>query len=285
MGLRASEDSDYSEYVKVALLSARHNAPSLVPHLIYSGAANSMTAWFELHGGEVLFHDLSFFTRLRQDLKSHGSGAFLRLDIPIIVPGLEVRNDIETDYVLYTDVDVLFMQNINSCTLEAPQLFALGGEFAMGEKANSGVMYMNVPAFGVKVPDLIAFGERHDWGFPAYDQGLLLAFFHQDQIAQLPDQFNWKGYWGKPKTKDISILHWHGPKPRRSLHCLLTQMIFRGNMSSSKAAKSCGMDAKHPYVPLVWDTPDHGAFYNEVLQLFELYSLEKGSDWEHPTPE
>ena len=175
MGLRASEDSDYFEYVKVALLSARHSAPSLVPYLIYSGAANAMTAWFELHGGEVLFHDLSFFDHLREDLKTDGSGPFLRLDIPSVVPHLEVRDDIETAYALYTDVDVLFMHDINSCTLEAPEIFALGGEFAMGEKANSGVMYMNVPGFGAKVADLIAFGRSQNWNFPAYDQGFVVG--------------------------------------------------------------------------------------------------------------
>ena len=276
MGLRASEDSDYFEHVQVALLSARHNAPSLVPYLVYSGAANAMTAWFELHGGEVLFHDLSFFNHLRKDLKTHESGPFLRLDVPSLVLHLEVRDDIDAAFALYTDVDVLFMQDINSCTLEAPEIFALGGEFAMGEKANSGVMYMNVPEFGAKVADLIAFGERHDWDFPAYDQGLLLAFFRPDQIAQLPDQFNWKGYWGKPEENEISILHWHGPKPRRNLHCLLNQLLFRNSTSSKDAAKSCGMDVGHPYVSLVWDTPDHGTFYNEVLQVFEWYSLQIG---------
>ena len=275
MGLRAADDSDYFEYVKVALLSARHKAPSLMPYLIYSGAANALTAWFELHGGEVLFHDLSFFTHLREDVKSHGSGPFLRLDIPSLVPHLEVRDDIEADYVLYTDVDVLFMQDLTSCSLEPPELFALGGEIGMGTKANSGVMYMNVLGFGAKVADLIAFGEGHDWDFPNYDQGLLLAFFQQDQIAQLPDQFNWKGYWGGPENGDIFILHWHGPKPRRHLRCLLDQMIFRDSMSSSDAAKSCKMEAGHIYVPMVWDTPDRGTFYNEVLQVYERYSLQK----------
>ena len=272
MGLRAAEDSDYFLYIKAAVLSAKDKAPSLVPHLLYSGPANAMTAWFEQQGGTVLFHDLSFFAQLREDLKDNGSGPFLRIDVPSVVPHLKSEDDVELEYVLYTDIDVMFMQDITSCTLEAPDIFAIGGQKKMGEKANTGVMYINVQGFGAQVADLVAFGKEHDWNFIAYDQGLILAFFHQDKIAQLPDQFNWKGYWGSPKAASPFIIHWHGPKPRRDLKCLLQQIIFRDTMSSSDATETC--KSAPDYSPLVWESPDRGAYYNHVLQVFEKYILQ-----------
>ena len=51
MGVRSSSnDQDYEVYLKTALLSARQYAPSLIPYLVYSGAPNELTAWFEKLG-------------------------------------------------------------------------------------------------------------------------------------------------------------------------------------------------------------------------------------------
>ena len=59
MGIRAADGSDYFEYARVAVLSAKRNAASLVPYLMYTGAPNKFSAWFEEYGGStVLFHDL-----------------------------------------------------------------------------------------------------------------------------------------------------------------------------------------------------------------------------------
>ena len=276
MGLRAADDSDYFIYIRVALLSAREKAPSLVPYLIYSGPANTMTAWFEQHGGTVIFHDLSFFADLREDMKSHASGPYLRLDVPSITSKLEHNDHIDHNHVLYTDVDVMFMSDIDSCSLEAPDICAIGGESTMGTKANTGVMYMSIKGFSAHIEGLVAFAKEHNWAFPAYDQGLILAYFDQDKLAQLPDTFNWKGYWGSPGSKAPSIVHWHGPKPRRNLGCLLENILYRDSMSADKAAEVC--EIKIPdYAPIVWNTLDHGAYYNHILQIFETYVLQK--DW------
>ena len=72
------------------------------------------------------------------------------------------------------------------------------------------IMYMNVPTFGDRFADLVAFGQQRGWDRPAYDQDLLLAFFRQDEITQLGDQYNRKADWGKPE-EDVPIIHWHGP--------------------------------------------------------------------------
>lgn len=42
--------TDYDTYLKAAFLSARRNAPSLLPHLIVDGPPNDVSAWFEAHG-------------------------------------------------------------------------------------------------------------------------------------------------------------------------------------------------------------------------------------------
>ena len=281
MGLRASDTSDYFEYVKVALLSARQRAPSLIPYLIYSGAPNKMTAWFELNGGTIVPHDLSFIQDFqvpgaREDLKSM-SGAYLRLDVPSIVATLSLDDNIEARYVLYTDVDIMFMQDINSCTLEAPAILALGGEGQKDKKENTGVMYFNVTALSEKKADIVAFGKEQAWNFPAYDQGLILAYFSQDHISQLPPEFNWKGYWGCPESESMHIYHWHGPKPRRHLHCLLDQLLFRDTVNASEASIMCKMGTTN-LAPWIWMSPDQGACYKAALQTFEMYSLQLQSN-------
>ena len=110
MGLRSLEDADYNSYLKVAMLSAKENAPSLIPVLIYSGAASVSTAWFEGQGGTVIFHDVPFYTDL-PEIQKPASGAYLRLEIPNLMVALEpISADTESEYVLYTDLDVLFLQ-------------------------------------------------------------------------------------------------------------------------------------------------------------------------------
>ena len=147
MGLRSSEDSDYNIYLKVALLSAKENAPSLIPVLIYSGAAGVATAWFERQGGTVLFHDLPFFDDL-PEVQKPSSGAYLRLEIPNLMAALEpIGADTEPDFVLYTDLDVMFLQNFDSCSVQPqPDILALGAEHNHGAKENSGIMYIKVRA-------------------------------------------------------------------------------------------------------------------------------------------
>ena len=145
MGLRSSEESDYNLYLKVALLSAKENAPSLIPVLIYSGAAGASTAWFERQGGTVIFHDLPFFDDLPEEQKPN-SGAYLRLEIPNLMPTLEpIGADTEPNFVLYTDLDVMFLQNFDSCSISPePAILALGAQHSKGSKANSGIMYIKV---------------------------------------------------------------------------------------------------------------------------------------------
>ena len=68
---------------------------------------------------------------------------------------------------------------------------AIGGEFQRGTKANSGVMLLNVSALAEHRDGLVAWGVRN--AFPgAYDQTMILNYFKQEQLDQLPDEMNWK---------------------------------------------------------------------------------------------
>ena len=279
MGIRAAADSEYFEYARVAVLSARRDAPSLVPYLIFTGAPNEFTAWFEEYGGgTVLFHDLSIMDQFFSNPELvEQSGTFLRLDIPILWSSLPLdeSESFEENFALWTDVDVMFLRDVDSCLLPRPGIFALGGEFKRNTKANAGIMYMNVPRFGNRLGDLIAFGQQRGWDSPAYDQGLLLAFFRQDEITQLGDRYNWKGYWGKPE-EDVAIIHWHGPKPRRYLPCLVEQASLWRNLTADEIGQEkCGLPAavSEAYSYLVTQAPERGAYYKEILQLYERYSL------------
>ena len=275
MGLRAGSDSDYFDYVKAALISAKHMAPSLVPYLIYSGPACAMTAWFEMHGGHVLFHDLSFFKDLREADKGDVSGAYLRLDVPAVVRTLSLDSDIDPNIVLYTDVDVIFLKDITACNIEAPKLFSIGAEHQRGTKANTGVMLLNVKAFEPYVPKIVKYAMAKNYEFSGHNQGLLLDYFPQDNISQLPDEFNWKGYWGRPEGSDPFIFHWHGPKPLRGAPCLLRQAVHGSSMSPAKLAEVC-KPTPEVYAILFLKSPDNGAYYNEALQLYEKF-LQEGT--------
>jgi hypothetical protein len=46
--------------------------------------------------------------------------------------------NVETEYVMYTDVDVLFWDDVTSCSFEKPAVLSLAGEHIKGTRVNSG---------------------------------------------------------------------------------------------------------------------------------------------------
>ena len=218
-------------YVIAAVGSQRKAAPSLLPHLIYDGKPTNITAWLQGQGVEVIFHRLSFIDKLREAGLGHNPivGAYLRLDLTVNDTGplgahlrgekSRCQSTVSYKQVLYTDSDVLFLGGIGQQNLIRPRkggLFAMGSEAVRGSApSNSGVMVMDVERFSQKRDALLRFGVEHKFHFPALDQGLLLKFF-EGSIDKLPDEWNWKAYWGwqKKKKTNIRIAHFHGPKPR-----------------------------------------------------------------------
>lgn len=134
------------------------------------------------------------------------AGTFMRLDIPFI--------ENEDEYVLYTDIDVMFLSDIKANELPRPRFLAAGPEF---EKTlnmnyfNAGVLVINVLNMKEKCQEIfnaMEQGNRQSTGL--YDQGYLNQFCFHDMMP-LPLEYNWKPYWGyNPNAK---IIHFHGMKP------------------------------------------------------------------------
>jgi hypothetical protein len=72
------------------------------------------------------------------------------------------------------------------------------------------------------------FARRKEWKFPTVDQSLLREYIGH-RFSALPDEYNWKLYWGKPvplawgPPAVLRILHFHGPKCVESV-LIVTEM-------------------------------------------------------------
>jgi hypothetical protein len=274
--LCTAKGGGYRMYYAHALASARlYAANTLQPVLLLGrygldmndhGAA-ALRTWAQEQGALVIEVDnLSF----QQDvakwhngtglMSNNDMGPYLRMDIPQIVRAnhlFDIAN-ICSQYVLYTDSDILFASEItHSDMLELKSglhakpaaFFLYGPEHIMNpmKPANTGVMLIDVPRFEKELPAMLKF--RNEYPEPnkitAFDQGWINFYFKaQEQQGQqqltggralLPMYWNWKAYW-KTEPKDIpkiKLVHFHGPKPGR----LLWRIAF------------CKTDLKHVKVP------------------------------------
>ena len=194
--------------VKAAVNSARANT-TLEAFCIYDGEDCKELDWVVSRGVKVIRHD----NDLKQELNSaYGekyqafSGHWLRVDLPII--------DLESDYVIYTDIDVMFLQDPRRY-LFRPKLAAAAEESHLGVRRNfnSGVLILNMPAMrSVHNDFLSAIRKRlaNEFSFPPHDQGSFNEFLG-GRIDWMSPEFNWKPYWGA--NPDAVIVHFHGPKP------------------------------------------------------------------------
>jgi hypothetical protein len=65
--------------------------------------------------------------------------------------------EVDLDYVLWTDPDVIFLEDIDSCTLPRPRILSVGPDAAMGGVGNCGVIYFNVETYTRMFPVTISF--------------------------------------------------------------------------------------------------------------------------------
>ena len=201
---------NYELMAKVAVHSASVNAPGLKPHLIWNGADSEFTEVMRTMGVNVIFHRLSFQNEIDQAIgrnrgwKHTAKGAFLRLDIPELFPGLNGQ-------VLYTDVDVVFLGDPSLYTFPV-SLFAFSSEFDFEDFAriNSGVMILDLVRAREVFPEFRSWTKRNLSWIPDYDQGAIREYFngHWDRLDQ---RMNWKPYW--PISLTPIVTHFHGPKP------------------------------------------------------------------------
>jgi hypothetical protein len=200
---------NYELMATVAVESARANAPSLEPHLIWNGRETEFTELMRSRGVTVIIHRLSFEDAINEaardaQWKHTAKGAMLRLDIPMLFPQL-------TGQILYTDVDVMFLDDPSRYLFNS-SIFACSSEFQFDDfqNINSGVMILNLEAAKQLFPDFIHWTKANLNWIPDYDQGAFRTYFAQ-RWDRLDQRMNWKPYWNVGKNP--IIVHFHGPKP------------------------------------------------------------------------
>ena len=173
-------------------MSAKARAPSLVPFLLFDGPPCNFTAWFQAQGGTVVFHSVSFLDLIMRDVEQLGitdkgwvrivRGAYMRIDIPLVLQELDLPPDASRDTFLYTDSDVMFLQDFSTCSLLAPALYYMGAEHHKGTIANSGVLYMNTTAMWEHREGMLAFQTERHWNYRGIDQ-VARGFLCNDYLA------------------------------------------------------------------------------------------------------
>lgn len=203
----------YEYMIKAAVLSAQKYT-SLLPHCIYYGQDAAIMGWLRDHDVRIINRTSSFIDEIHATAdngnwtKAIATGAYLRLDIPII--------EVEDEYVLYTDCDVLFTENF-SAPEDRPEYFSAAPENEIDNWSffNTGVMVINVPAMRgemqrIRTETRGRLNGLWKTGRGTYDQGILNETF-KDAWNRLNPIYNWKPYWGV--NPDAKIIHFHGPKP------------------------------------------------------------------------
>lgn len=201
----ASENPDLFPLIIGAVNSALQNT-TLEPHFIYDGSENKLTEWLKEKGVKIIPHRISFYDALQKhyskELLSIASGAFLRCDIPII--------EKDSDYVLYTDCDVLFLKDFDAQI--RPKHFACAPQENKSnfKDFNTGVMLINVKELRQSHEKFCAFIVQNLNLLPSFDQSAFQIFYNS-KCSKLSLEYNHKPYWGI--DQNASIVHFHGCKP------------------------------------------------------------------------
>jgi len=258
------EGESYAELAKMAQVAV-HTAQkhtSLKPHLIYDGRDNSLIDWMESRNVTVIRRRSFVYDEIRQiaerrnnmNVLGIGAGAFLRTEIPALSEELAFTDE----YVLYTDVDVMFLGEVTDYleTL-SPRFFAVAPEFHKHDykSMNTGVMLMNLAALREKdaafreyIRQNIEALVSHTWDQTAYIKFFSSWFGYK--WNKLKPEYNWKTYWdGYEKAK---ILHFHGPKPYQ-------RALFKGAETDAQWK---------PLLPLLTKQ------YDELCLVWDKYYLE-----------
>jgi hypothetical protein len=210
-------DSYYKELYLAALESSKKTR--LLPILLYNGIDETFINIIKSHNVNVIIHSPLFshrpnFIDKPDCWKNTASGAFLRVDIPKICE----KYNIQAEYVLYTDCDVIFMKDpIDELLKYKPMYFACSSEMNSTDftNFNSGVMLLNVVNMLNTYDMFINEIDKNKYNYIAFDQGALQTFYKYN-VDKLSILLNHKPYWGK--NDDAIIVHYHGPKPRDILN-------------------------------------------------------------------
>ena len=213
-GVNSHNKESYLNYIKmykIAVITAKKTNPDIKPIFILDGEIDSNINELIQMGVRIVEHRVKFYDSLKEHYGDNTTayGAFLRVDIPIICEQLNINED----YVLYTDNDIMFISDISEITENKPKTFMCAGEFTKIGRymdMNSGVMWLNWKFLQSTYNDFTEFIKNNLSKFQVYDQDAYKLFYNES-IDRLNYRFNYKPYWGS--YNDIKILHFHGPKP------------------------------------------------------------------------
>ena len=201
---------EYRDMYLQALKSALQNT-SLDPYLIYDGSNTEFIADLTQQGVTVIKHVFSLaetpmFQRKDAAWQTIARGTYLRIDIPLICHNID-NYDLT---VLYTDVDVLFLTDpVPQLSTLSPKFLAASPEIDIDNWSyfNAGVLLLNIKTMYSSYFSFIK-TVYDTFDITGFDQTALNRYY---KAERLPPIFNYKPYWGL--ASDISILHYHGPKP------------------------------------------------------------------------
>ena len=216
---------DYFNMLKVTLISARKNT-SLRLICLYDGKIGdpvyNLLKDFKV---EIIIHELPYKkelmeiyshewmeTELGKDIEySRIFGTFMRMEIPII--------EKEDEYVLYTDMDIIFNDDILLKDLPHPAYLAAAPEFERDTKRmsyfNAGILVMNIQGMRIKYQQFVEMMKKRQRSTSGlFDQGYLNELCFKD-MEILPIEYNWKPYWGI--NGNAKLIHFHGMKPCSNL--------------------------------------------------------------------
>tara|TARA_R110000824_G_scaffold45658_7_gene131913 strand:- start:78 stop:863 length:786 start_codon:yes stop_codon:yes gene_type:complete len=200
---------NYERYIKCAVNSALENT-TLEPHFLYDDINGDIDIISWLEEKNITIHRITsrFIKEMEKENNysiTTGKGAFLRVEIPEIV-----KNNYDDEYVLYTDCDVIFLNEFSfkgKC-----EFFSCAPEFDINNwgLCNTGAMVMNINNLYDTLEEFTTFIKNYGISkFPAFDQGAY-NIFYKNKWDKLNPIYNWKPYWGI--EQDVGILHFHGLK-------------------------------------------------------------------------
>ncbi len=218
---KGNEFNNYAKMLKVAVYTAQ-KFTSLNPYFLYDGEENDLTDWLRARNVEIircrsfLYDELQKIADARRDQNflAIGAGAFLRTEIPRITEELKINDK----YVLYTDVDVMFLSEVEYLKNMRPKYFAVAPEYHIKSyrRMNTGVMIMNLKNLRDNDAEFRRFMSKKIKKLvnKRWDQGAYQMFYKKlfgYKWDKLPIEYNWKTYW--KENSQAKIIHFHGPKP------------------------------------------------------------------------
>merc|ERR1712032_1142410 len=264
--LSTSASEEYLEMAKVAVLSAKRHT-TLTPIAVLTGTHfdnnSSLISWLRCAGVRVIWHQPEWtdavmkaqtigtqrgYHKTRSPLYSDPYqmiSTYLRLDFSIL--------DIPDRFILYTDVDVLFTDDVGFADFGSslPHYFTVGPEdrkeVTCWHCINMGVMLINRLSMQRTHEEMVQWVFSNDhvqeglmFKEGPNDQGALRGFFRGRYTAVNNPLINWKPYWGF--EANAKIVHFHGPKPAdygRHIKHGIANPLYAGLLNTCDQNPSC----------------------------------------------